>query len=87
MTQSCSDEALFDAITTLALQISRASPESADKAMQILDLLQDLQKNRALLDRASVHDAIESEAVDSDWTDSDIERATDAVFRGRTGKT
>ncbi len=34
------------------------------------------------MDRSVIHDVLEEEAVDSDWSDSEVERATDAIVKG-----
>lgn len=82
MPQVPSDDGLIDAITTLALEIAQTSPEVSAKALRIAELACELRKRRSRPDRSVVHDVLEEEAVDSDWSDSEIERATDAIVKG-----
>jgi hypothetical protein len=54
--------------------------------MQIVDLLQELRRHRSVLDRALVHDVLEGEALDTDWSDSEVDRTTDAIVKGLKGE-
>jgi hypothetical protein len=68
----------FDAIVQLTDEIARASPESADKAMRIAELLRGLDQGEP--DRSSIQDAIDAQAV-GDLSDLQVRSATDAVVR------
>jgi hypothetical protein len=78
MTESSRHQAAVEAIAHLAEQIARTSPESAEMAMQIVKLLDDL--DAVSPDRDSIQDAIETEAV-SDMSDLQLRNATEAVLR------
>lgn len=69
---------IVDTIRALAQDIARASPESADKAMRIVELVQDLGGSA---DRASIRDVIEAETLDSDLSDGKVQTTTDAVVK------
>jgi hypothetical protein len=80
--QAPSEEDLLDAIMTLALEIARTSPDVTDKALRIADLVGELRILCVQPDRSLVHDILEQEAVDSDWSDGDVERTTEAIVKG-----
>lgn len=72
-----------DTIAMLAEDIARASPDCADKAMRIVDLVRsgDLRP-----DRDSVQNAIESNLVAGDLSEPQVQTTTSAVISAiRTG--
>lgn len=70
------DDGVLDTIGVLAEDIARASPDCADKAMRILDLVRSIP---TLPDRNVVQDAIESNLVDSELSESQVQSTTSAV--------
>jgi hypothetical protein len=66
-----------DTIVELATSIARASPDCADKAMQIADLARELDR---VPDRAAIQDAIEMNLVDTNLSDPKIQTTTSAVI-------
>ena len=76
-------QATIDAIAGLAEEIARASPESADKAMQILDLLKGLEHGP---DLAAIEDAIDA-GTDGGLTDTEVRSASREVARTMRGET
>jgi hypothetical protein len=74
-------QAALDTVVMLAEQIARASPESADQAMQIIKLVNEL---GPAPDRASVRDAIDLETADTDLSDAKVQTTADAVMRAVT---
>ena len=66
-----------DTIACLAEEIARASPECADKALQIAELARELDN---VPDRLAIHDAIESRMIDSDISDQRVHTTTSAVL-------
>jgi hypothetical protein len=70
-------QAAIDAITGLAEEIARASPECAEKAMQIIRLLDALGPTP---DRAAIADAIDAEAA-GDLSDTTVRNASTQVLR------
>lgn len=75
--QTYKQQATIDAIKGLAEEIARVSPDCADKALQIIGLLNDLD---AEPDRASIADAIDAQAA-GDMSDTTVRNATNAVVR------
>jgi hypothetical protein len=73
------NSAILDTIVTLAEEIARASPDCAEKAVKIVELVGEL--SAADLDRAAIRDAIEVETADSDLSDVRLSSATDAVLK------
>lgn len=71
------DQSAIDAIIALAEEIARASPECADKAMQILDLARTLDSRP---DQAAIEDAIDA-GTDGDLSDTRVRSASSAVVR------
>ena len=67
----------IDAIVQIADEIARASPESADRAQQIVKLLRGLDHVDA--DRNSIQDAIDAQM--DDVSDVQLRNTTDAVVR------
>lgn len=86
MAHAPSDEELLDSVMTLALEIARTAPDAADQALRIADLVRELQGRRSAPDRSIIHDVLEEEALDEDWSDSEVEHATDAIMRGHRSK-
>ena len=70
-------QATIDAIAGLAEEIARASPECADKAMQILNLVKGLDCS---LDFAAIEDAIDA-GTDGGLTDTEVRSASREVAR------
>ena len=71
------DQSAIDAIVALAEEIARASPECADKAMQILDFARALDSRP---DQAAIEDAIDA-GTDGDLSDTRVRSASSAVMR------
>ena len=67
----------IDAIIQIADEIARASPESADRAQQIVKLLRGL--DHVDPDRNSIQDAIDAQM--DDVSDVQLRNTTDAVVR------
>jgi hypothetical protein len=72
-----SQQATIDAISGLAEEIARANPDCADKAMQIIRLLGDID---AKPEAATIEDAIDAQSV-GDMSDTTVRNATNAVVR------
>ena len=70
-------QATIDAIAGLAEEIARASPECADKAMQILDLVKGLERGP---DLAAIEDAIDA-GTDGGLSDTEVRSASREVAR------
>ena len=70
-------QAAIDSITALAEEIAKASPESASKAMQIVDLVQGL---GGLPDQNAIEDAIEA-GTDGELSDTRVRNASSEVVR------
>jgi hypothetical protein len=70
-------QATVDAITSLAEEIARVSPDCADKALRIIRLLGELDVKP---DGASIADAIDAQAA-GDMSDTTVRNATSAVVR------
>jgi hypothetical protein len=71
-------QSLLDTIVMLAEQIARSSPESADQAMQIAKLVQELEPAP---DRSLIKDAIDAETADIDLSDARVQTTAEAVMR------
>jgi hypothetical protein len=71
-------QAVLDAVIMLADQIARTSPECAEQAMQIVNLVHELGSEP---DRALVKDTIEVETADTDLSDARVETTADAVMK------
>ena len=76
-------QATIDAISGLAEEIARTSPECADKAMQILDLVKGLERSP---DLAAIEDAIDA-GTDGGLTDTEVRSASREVARTMRGET
>ena len=70
-------QAIIEAIAALAEEIARASPESADKAMRILDLLKGLGEDP---DLPAIADAIDAGTAGS-HSDTEVRSASLEVGR------
>jgi hypothetical protein len=70
-------QAAFDTIVQLAEDIARTSPESADRATRIIELLREVQPQS--LDRATIADAIDAQSA-PDLSDSGVNNAASAVL-------
>ncbi len=68
----------IEAIVQLADEIVRISPESAEKAVRIVDLLRSLDPVGP--DRGRIQDALETQALD-DLSDAGVRNATESVVR------
>lgn len=64
------------AIIALAEEIAQVAPECADKALRILESAREL---RDRPDRAMVEDAIESQLIDSELSEPQLQTVTSAV--------
>lgn len=67
---------VVDTITSLAEDIARTSPDCAEKAVRIMDLARDLSGRP---DRELIQGAIESQLIDSEMSESQIQSTTSAV--------
>ena len=76
-------QTIVETIMQLAEEIARTSPESAERAMQIIKLLRDLDAVQP--DRATIQDAIEAE-TDTDLSDLKLRSTTEAVVRTMRGE-
>jgi hypothetical protein len=76
------DQDTIDAIAGLAEEIARTSPECADKAMRILDLLQGLERRP---DVSSIADAIDAGTAGG-LSDTEVRSASLEVERAMQGK-
>ena len=76
-------DALAATVSTLAQDIARAAPECADKALQIVELVQELS---FVPDRQAIQDAIEERTLDGDISESRVQLTTSAVLRAMTGR-
>ena len=64
------------AIIALAEEIAQVAPECADKALRIIESAQELGERP---DRAMVEDAIESQLIDSELSEPQLQTVTSAV--------
>jgi hypothetical protein len=69
---------IVDAIVRLAEEIGRASPESADKALKIIDLAKELAGGP---DPMAIQDALDTELVASDVSDLGTKNAAAAIAK------
>jgi hypothetical protein len=67
-----------DAIIGLAEEIARPSPECAEKAFKIVEFARELSDSQP--DRSSIQEAIESEMLDDEVSDSRSRSITAAVM-------
>jgi hypothetical protein len=67
---------IIETITSLAEDIARSAPECATKAMQIIDLVRELD---AVPDRETIEDAIETSLNDSELSDPQLRTMTSAI--------
>jgi hypothetical protein len=73
-----SDLSAIEAIIALAEEIGRVSPESADKAMQIVDLARGLTGGP---DRSTIQDALEAGSLEGGLSDVSAKRTASDVAR------
>ncbi len=73
------NSALLETIVSLAEEIARASPDCADKAVKIVELVGEL--DAKALDRGAMEDALAVETADSDLSDVRLRSTADAVLR------
>lgn len=78
MRGSHQSQAAVELACSLAEDIARTAPECAYKAMQIVDLLQELS---AEPDHGAVQDVIEAETVDSELSETRVRLTAAAVVR------
>jgi hypothetical protein len=67
---------VIETVVALAEDIARSAPECATKAMQIIDLMQDLD---AAPDREMIEDAIETSLNDGELSDPQVRTMTSAI--------
>jgi hypothetical protein len=72
------DQSTIEAIVAVAEEIGRVSPESADKAMQIVDLARSLAGRP---DQGTIQDALEAGSLESGISDVSAKRTADEVAR------
>lgn len=68
---------VIDTVEELAEDIARVSPDCAEKATKIVELLQDLKFEP---DRGTVQDVIDAHLVDTTASDARVQATTDAVI-------
>jgi hypothetical protein len=73
------NNALLETIVSLAEEIARTSPECANKAVKIVELVGELDARS--LDRAAMEDALTVETADSDISDLRLRATTEAVLK------
>ena len=66
------------AIIAVAEEISRVAPDCAERALKIVELARELEEVHP--DQASIQDAIESEIVDDEVSETKIRNVTSAVL-------
>jgi hypothetical protein len=71
-------QSVLETVVTLADQIARTSPECADRAMQIVKLVQELGSEP---DASLIKDTIDMETADTDLSDARVQTTADAVMR------
>jgi hypothetical protein len=77
MPASVAQNELLSTVESLAVEIARAAPDCAEKAMQIVRLVRDLNIEP---DRLSIQDAIESKLLDSEMSEPQLQATTSAVI-------
>jgi len=78
MSDPTQKQAILDTIARLAEEIARASPESASKAMQIVDLVREFDTTA---DQATIQDVLDAEAVDTDFSDTHVRTTASAIAK------
>ena len=78
MSTASQRQSVLETVVMLADQIARTSPESADQAMQIVKLVNELGPEP---DRTLIKDAIDLETADTDLSDARVQTTADAVMR------
>lgn len=66
-----------DCVATLAEEIARLAPDCAEKAMRIVDLVQDLRHEP---DRTTIQEVLETHLLAAEVSDSQVQLTTSAVF-------
>ena len=69
---------IVETIISLAEEIARSAPECATKAMQIIDLVRELDSTP---DRETIEDAIETSLNDSELSDPQLRTMTSAIVK------
>lgn len=80
MTSSTNAEALFDTISTLAMEIAQHCPDAAERASSIVKLVSEIRASPAV-DRGAIQDVLETELEESDLSDTHVRRTTEAVVK------
>ncbi len=75
---------VLDCVHELAHDIARVSPECADKAMRIVELVGDLDLRP---DHGLIQDTIDTHAIDADISDTRVHVTAMAVVRALKGDT
>lgn len=75
---SVKNQAVLDTIVRLAEEIGTLAPDCASKAMQIVDLVRDLE---AEPDQETVQDALDSKMAENDLSDVSTRNAAAAVVK------
>jgi hypothetical protein len=75
--------AVVECVETLAEDLARAAPDCADKAMRIVELIQDL---KAQPDRVAVQDAIEATILPDEVSEARVHVTTSAVMSAVAGR-
>jgi hypothetical protein len=70
------------AIIALAEEIAQVAPDCADRALKIIEFAHELGDQP---DRATIQDAIESQMVDSELSDPQLQSVTSAVVGSMRG--
>ncbi len=73
------NSAILDTIVSLAEEIARTSPDCADKAVKIVELVGELDTHD--LDRTAMEDALAAETADTDLSDARLRSTADAVLK------
>jgi hypothetical protein len=77
MPVSVAQNALVSTVESLAVEIARTAPDWAEKAMQIVRLVRELNIEP---DWLRVQDAIESKLLDSEMSEPQLQATTSAVI-------
>lgn len=83
MLKAHQQQAALELARSLAEDIAQVAPECADKALQILSILEDLDAGP---DRGTIEDVIEAETLDSGLSDTGVRTVAAAVTRALTGR-
>jgi hypothetical protein len=66
------------AIIAVAEEISRVAPDCAERALKIVELARELEEVQP--DRTSIQDAIESQMIDDEVSETKVRNVTSAVL-------